>query len=76
MKHMKKAMEYLIYTKFYETKIMTYSGFKKMHPHDSDSIIRIAYREPVDKSIIKKNIQECLHAASEIYTVISSAFKK
>jgi len=70
-----KVLEYMLYDKFFEN-TLTYCGFKKMHPHDSDSIIRIAYREPVDKGIIKKNIQECLGSASEIYTAISSAFKK
>jgi DNA-directed RNA polymerase subunit L len=54
-----KAIEYLLYTKFYEgIKSLTYCGYKKMHPHDSDSIIRLAYKENVDISFIKQNLSE------------------
>jgi DNA-directed RNA polymerase subunit L len=63
-----KVLEYLFYTKYFEnTKILTYCGFKKMHPHDNDSIVRIAYIEPVDKNIIKKNLSECINDAIGVY---------
>jgi DNA-directed RNA polymerase subunit L len=63
-----KAIEYLLYTKFYEgIKTLTYCGYKKMHPHDSDSIIRLAYKENVDISFIKQNLLECVIDAIQIY---------
>ena len=71
-----KAMEYLIYTKFYETKIMTYSGFKKMHPHDSDSIIRVAYTDATEKSSVKGHLKECINDAKGIFTKMKKELLK
>ena len=63
-----KSIEYLLYTKFYEgIKSLTYCGYKKMHPHDSDSIIRLSYKENVDVSFIKQNLIECVADAIQIY---------
>lgn len=44
-----------LYETFYnEHKTLSYTGFKKMHPHDTDSLIRIAFAEPTSgKSAIK-----------------------
>jgi len=63
-----KVLEYLLYSKFYEnTKLLSYCGFKKLHPHDSDSIIRIAYNEAVDMNTIKKHLAECINDAVGVY---------
>jgi DNA-directed RNA polymerase subunit L len=72
-----KAIEYLLYTKFYEgIKILTYCGYKKMHPHDSDSIIRLAYKENVEVSFIKQNLLECVADAIQIYKRTKKEFLK
>ena len=72
-----KALEYMLYTKFYEgVQTLSYCGFKKMHPHDSYSIIRIAYRDPVDPSIIKQNVKECTVDLLKIYQKIQKEFLK
>ena len=72
-----KVIEYLLYSKFYEgIKILTYCGFKKMHPHDTDSIIRVAYKEDVDVSFIKQNLIECLADAVQVYKKIKKDFSK
>ncbi len=69
-----KVLEYFMYTKFYETKILTFCGFKKMHPHDSQSIIRVAYRDPVDISTIKGNLKECIDEATQVFTKVRRDF--
>ena len=72
-----KALEYMLYTKFYEgVKTLSYCGFKKMHPHDHHSNIRIAYKDPVDPSIIKQNIKECTDDLIKIYTKMQKEFLK
>ena len=72
-----KALEYMLYTKFYEgVKTLSYCGFKKMHPHDHHSIIRIAYKDPMDPSIIKQNIKECTDDLIKIYTKMQKEFLK
>jgi DNA-directed RNA polymerase subunit L len=70
-----KVLEYLLYTKFFEQmKIMTYCGFKKMHPHDNYSLIRVAYRDPIDKASIKINLKSCVDDAVKVFSRIKSMF--
>jgi len=71
-----KVIEYMLYAKFYETKILKFCGFKKMHHHDSDSIIRVAYTDAIDKSTIKGNLKECIDGAKNIYLKIKKEFLK
>jgi DNA-directed RNA polymerase subunit L len=69
-----KILEYFLYSKYYEgDKSLTYCGFKKMHPHDTESIIRLAYDKPVEIIDIKQNLKECVVDAINIYSQI---FKK
>lgn len=69
-----KVLEYFLYTKYYETKIMTFCGFKKMHPHDSESIIRVAYKDAIDKSTIKGNLKECIEDSKQVFGKIKKEF--
>jgi DNA-directed RNA polymerase subunit L len=71
-----KVLEYFLYTKLYETKIITFCGFKKMHPHDNDSIIRIAYTEPVEKATIKGHLKECISDSKHIFGRIKKEMLK
>lgn len=66
-----KAIEYVFYAKYFnDTQIMTYCGFKKMHPHDSDSIIRVAYKDVVDKAMIKGHIEASVDALVQVFDKI------
>ena len=71
-----KVIEYFLYTKFYETKILTFCGFKKMHPHDSYSIIRVAYKDAIDKSTIKGQLKECIDDSIQIFSIVKKEFLK
>ena len=71
-----KVIEYILYAKFYETKTLTFCGFKKMHPHDAHSIIRVAYKDPIDISTIKGNLKECLDEAVQVFTKVKKEFLK
>jgi DNA-directed RNA polymerase alpha subunit len=70
-----KVIEYMLYSKFFEgLKILTFCGFKKMHPHDTDSIVRLAYKESVDLNIIKQNLKQCIDDSINIYQLIYDKF--
>ena len=73
-----KVIEYFLYAKFFEPadKVLSYCGFKKMHPHDPDSIIRVAYLEPSDRTTIKGHLKECIADAVQVYETCKSTFKK
>ena len=72
-----KIIEYMLYSKFYEgIKKLTYCGFKKMHPHDTDSIIRVAYFEESGRDIVKQNFKEGIADAINIYQKIKKELLK
>jgi DNA-directed RNA polymerase alpha subunit len=72
-----KLLEFILYEKFFEgTKILSFVGFKKFHPHDIESIIRVAFKQPVDISSIKGYLQESIQDARNIYAKIRKEFLK
>ena len=72
-----KLLEFILYEKFFEgTKIATFVGFKKYHPHDIESIIRVAFKQPVDISSIKGYLHESIQDARNIYAKIKKEFLK
>jgi len=70
-----KVLEYILYEKYYQgEKILTYCGFKKFHPHDADSTIRIAYLEPSDKQMVLQHMRMACISAGEVYKTIYRMF--
>ena len=68
-----KIIEYVLHTKYYQnSKILSFVGFRKNHPHDINSIIRIAFvKETTADSVYPLITQVCAEAA-EIYNEIKS----
>lgn len=72
-----KVIEYSLLTLFYESStLLTFCGFKMLHPHDSYSLIRVAYKEPVEISTIKGNLVISINYSSEIFSKIRKEFLK
>ncbi len=71
-----KVIEYFLLTNFYEKKMLTFCGFKMLHPHDTYGIIRVAYAERVEISTIKGHLKECIASANDVYKKISKEFLK
>lgn len=72
---MGKVIEYILYEKYYvEEKIASYCGFKKMHPHDTKSIIRLAYVMKMDKHGCRTHLKTACVLAQEIFTKIYKIF--
>lgn len=60
-----KIIEYVIFTEYFNNQnVLTYSGFIKPHPHDDESIIRIAFKK--DKDATEENVEAVLVAACKI----------
>ena len=70
-----KVLEYILYEKYYvEEKIFSFCGFKKFHPHNTESIIRIAYTQNTDKHLLRQHVRSACITAQEIYTKIYKMF--
>ena len=53
-----KVIEFYLYQKnFIVDKTLSFCGFRKMHPHDNDSIIRVAFHNEIDPVGVSGYIQ-------------------
>jgi DNA-directed RNA polymerase subunit L len=70
-----KVIEYILYEKYYnDQSVLSYCGFKKFHPHDTESTIRIAYKEPTEKHIVKQHLRDVCIMAAEVFEKIFGMF--
>jgi DNA-directed RNA polymerase subunit L len=71
-----KVLEYYIYENFYQgEKTLTYCGFKKFHPHDTYSVIRIAYQDKPSLEQIKENLVAAGKMALETFKKMRNYFR-
>lgn len=71
-----KVLEYILYTKYYEKQqTLSFCGFKKFHPHDTKSIIRIAFKDKKDKSVVNQYLRDSCVDAQQIFKDIYGLFK-
>ena len=72
-----KVIEYALLVLFYDsTKTLTFCGFKMLHPHDSYSNIRVAYKEPMETGGIKGNLKNAITYSTEAFSKIKKEFLK
>lgn len=70
-----KVIEYILYDIFYmKDKTLTYCGFRKTHPHDNFSIVRIAFAENVDKNVVRQVFRNVCIEATELFKHIHKIF--
>ena len=69
-----KCLEYQLHSKHYaNNKILNFIGFKKFHPHDGHSIIRIGFLEPTEKETV---VKMCKEACSTLMATFNELTKK
>ena len=70
-----KVLEYILYEKFYvEDKILTFCGFKKFHPHNTESTVRLAYKQGTDKRMVANHVKDACMMAIEVFQKIYKMF--
>lgn len=70
-----KVIEYFLYRTHYEgDKMLTYCGFNKEHPHDSHSIVRIAFKNATDVEILKQFMSDALEQSNSTFAEINDMF--
>ncbi len=71
-----KVIEYIMYTKFYEgDKTLTFCGFKKFHPHNQDSTVRVAFDKKSDIFHVRHYLKEVCTDAQQVFKDIYDLFK-
>ena len=70
-----KVLEYYLYSDHFDgDKTLAFCGFKKYHPHDSHAIIRIAFKNAGDKTLVKQYLKDACKKAAEFYHALSAKF--
>lgn len=70
-----KVLEYMFYQNlFNEGKKISFCGFRKDHPHDTFSIVRVAYLIQVDQTTVFNDVINMVDKAILIFTKIESKF--
>tara|TARA_B110000483_G_C18202940_1_gene546121 strand:- start:3962 stop:5071 length:1110 start_codon:yes stop_codon:yes gene_type:complete len=68
---MGKVLEYFLYTNFYEKdKILSFCGFRKNHPHDHHSIIRVAFNDIADKTMVEQILKTASEESRKVFEKI------
>lgn len=68
------ALEYILHFKYWgRDNLLSFSGFKKYHPHDNDSVIRLAYNDEIDKLSIEGTLKTCIQDLIDIYNKIKNS---
>ena len=69
------VLENILYETFFvKEKIMSFCGFKKFHPHDTRSTIRIAFYDKPDRSMIREYLKIAGVEAQEGFKHLYSLF--
>lgn len=70
-----KIIEYILYDSYYmNEKILTFCGFKKMHPHDDFSYVRIAFVEKTDKNMVRQLLKNVFQDIADLMRDIHRKF--
>jgi DNA-directed RNA polymerase subunit L len=72
-----KALEFYLYENFYnskENKKLNFCAFKKFHPHDLTSCIRVAYAHAVSVNEIGADLKDACIKLQEVYVAIHGMF--
>ena len=76
-----KVLEYMMYSKFYEgrgeERVLSFCGYKKMHPHDPHSILRLAFLKDdgATTPLITQNLKKSAVSAIEAFCCIKDIMK-
>ena len=74
-----KVLEFFLHDKHYaEDQTVTYCSFRKIHPHNPDSMIRVGFAETVgvDEGIVAQYITTCARNAIVVFEHIRDQFRE
>lgn len=71
-----KVIEHILYERHYMgDKTLSFCGFKKFHPHNTDATIRIAFNKNTDKPIVSQYLRETCVEAQQLFRDVYTMFK-
>jgi len=72
-----KCIEYFLHTNHYAgSKTVSFCGFRKNHPHDTHSMIRIAFHAPTDVDIVHTYLIQAARDSAAVFESIVSQINR
>lgn len=70
-----KAMEFVLYDKYFiKEKTVAFCGFKKFHPHDTKSTIRLAFTTPTERNEILGVLKDSATECHKVFEAVNGLF--
>lgn len=70
-----KALEFVLYDKYFiGEKTVTFCGFKKFHPHDTKSVVRLAFAKPMERNEILALLKDSATECVKVFEAINGLF--
>jgi len=71
-----KILEHMLFRKYYGAgdQILSFCGFIKEHPHNSDALIRVAFKNIIETTEIVSILSESITELLEIFKIIQDNF--
>lgn len=70
-----KALEFYLYENYYvQEKKLNFCAFKKLHPHDSSSRLRLAYLTNVSETNVQNDLKNACKDLRDVYIAIEKMF--
>ena len=70
-----KSLEFILYEEYYQTGKLSFCGFKKFHPHDDNSKIRLAGDAAFDKQVASQYVRETCIKVIQIFRGLYNMMK-
>jgi DNA-directed RNA polymerase alpha subunit len=71
-----KVIEYMMFSRYYEDiKVLSFCGYKKMHPHDPHSILRLAFKAKTEQTVIQEYLKLAAISAIDVFCRIRDIMK-
>ena len=68
-----KCIEYFLHTNHYEgSRTISFCGFRKNHPHDTHSMIRLAFHAPTDVDIVHTYLMQAARDSAAVFQSLIS----
>jgi DNA-directed RNA polymerase subunit L len=68
-----KCIEYFLHTNHYEgSRTVSFCGFRKNHPHDTHSMIRLAFHAPTDVDIVHTYLMQAARDSAAVFQSLIS----
>lgn len=69
-----KVIESILFSKYYESGVLTFCAFKKFHPHDQSGVLRLAFANATEVENVKQYLLSATAEMKDVYAQTRALF--